>query len=165
MAGAPNRIRELRSAAGMSLDVLSDASGVARNSINLMERGDQELTLEKMRQLGRALGVPPSALLNDEDVEYRPAQGTEGIADVLRQLPRENQVDVTRAAKALVDLARNLAVRHSAGAALDGDDDQIDELVRLWNSMDNDGRARALALLSASGFAEPQHRFTPARRR
>lgn len=159
--GAPNRIKELRLKAGISLDELSAASGVARNSINLIENGKQELTVEKMRAIARALDMPPSSLLNDEDVEYRPAAGNELLADVLRQVPSNDQSEIARAARAVVHLATTLAVRRSAGA-LDGDDDQVDELATLWNAMDRERRGRALAVISASGFAEVETRFRPA---
>lgn len=163
MVDAPNRIFELRAAQGMSLDVLHERSGVARNSINLMEQGKQELTLEKMRLLSKALGVAPTALLNDADVEFRPSPETQPLLDILKGLPKEMMADMTRAAASVVGLARNLAARTSA-ANLEGDQDLVAEMADLWNSMDDAERRRTMKMLSAGGFGDAERRYTASTR-
>lgn len=156
MAGA-NRLRELRG--GMSLDELSARSGVPRNAINLIENGRQELTLDKMQKLGRALGCAASALLNDEDVEFRADKTGAEVLEAVRAIPRGAQADAIKAATAVIDLARHLATQSATGLAFDGPLEQISQLARRWNAMDEDRRERALALLDASGFAETRREF------
>lgn len=158
MAGAPNRIKELREAAMLSLDALAERSGVGKNALNLIERGKQELTLDKMRRISAAMGLRPAALLNDEDVEYRPGPGASAVFDVLRAVDPEYQADLARAAQAILDIADAIAMKRNA-RTFEGDDLQVSELAQLWNGMDRDRRDRAVGLLTASGLSDEARRF------
>lgn len=60
---APNRIRELRLAAGLSQQALGDRIGVSKVTISDLERGNMKLDTEYMRRLARALDVQPADLL------------------------------------------------------------------------------------------------------
>jgi transcriptional regulator with XRE-family HTH domain len=63
MDASPNRIRELRLAAGMTQQSLCDAIGVGKMTISDLERGVMALTQDYMRRLSTALGVLPADLL------------------------------------------------------------------------------------------------------
>lgn len=64
---APNRIRELRMAAGISQEVLGDRIGVSKMTISDLERGKMRLDTDYMRRLSVALDVAPADLLSRDD--------------------------------------------------------------------------------------------------
>lgn len=66
-----NRIRELRKAAGLSLEALAERCATSAQQISRLERDERPLTLDWMRQLGAALGCLPADLLQPEDVGLR----------------------------------------------------------------------------------------------
>jgi transcriptional regulator with XRE-family HTH domain len=59
----PNRIKELREKAGMTLQQVADASGTSLQQIHKLENAERRLTDEWMRRIAAALGVHPAALL------------------------------------------------------------------------------------------------------
>lgn len=155
---APNRIRELRG--DRSLDWLAEQSGVARNSINQIERGMAELTLDKMRKLAPALGVRPSALLNDEDVELRLGPHSKMLMEALREIPAADHPSLAWAAAAIIKIAKQMALKNTNNY-FDGEPEQVGHLSSLWNSMTPESRARAITMLDATGFGETARRFSP----
>lgn len=156
---APNRIRELRGT--RSLDWLSEQSGVSRNSINQIERGFAELTLEKMRKLAPALGVRPSALLNDEDVELRLGPESEALLETMREIPAGDHPTVVLAAAAIIKIAKQMALKNTK-TYFDGDADQVGHLSVLWNSMTTESRERAISILHTTGFSANSQAFRAA---
>lgn len=116
------------------------------NGVFRIETGKQALTVERMRQIARVLGVKPSELLNDEDVEFRADERGMELIRELEEIPVEDRTQTLIAARELVRLARHMAAQHSAGA-LGGDQRQLGELADLWNTFDHGARARALELL------------------
>src|SRR5215469_1477415 len=58
------RVRELRSEQGLSLDALADKSGVSRSMISLIERGESSPTAVVLEKLAAALGVPLASLFD-----------------------------------------------------------------------------------------------------
>jgi len=156
----PNRIRKLRDARGISLEVLAEASGVARNSINQIERGRAELTLPKMRAIAKALGVAPSMLLNDEDVECRAGGPLAAVLETLRPLPEPEAALIAQIAQTLLGIARSLTAR-GQGIAFEGDAVEVAALAKRWNLMSDAERNRAITLLSASGLGDPGRSYEP----
>ncbi|WBS03029.1 XRE family transcriptional regulator [Pseudoduganella sp. SL102] len=69
-----HRLRELRSARGMTLAVLAEHSGVSRSNISLIERGESSATATVLDKLAAALGVPVASLFE------RPVDATSPIA-------------------------------------------------------------------------------------
>lgn len=67
MEDMPNRILELRRAAGLSQEELGFRVGVSKMQISGMERGKRELTLTMMRRLADALGVDTADVLSRVD--------------------------------------------------------------------------------------------------
>lgn len=51
------RIRELRTAAGLSQEALAERAGLHRNSIGNVERGERDIHITAVSQLAHALGV------------------------------------------------------------------------------------------------------------
>lgn len=156
---APNRIKELRTARGLSLSDLEDRCGVSRNSINLIENGDAELTLDKMRRIGKALGVSPSALLNEDDVEFRPGGELQAALDILKEAPSDFYTPIARAARTIIDLSKAIGSRTSHMPLL-GENEEVASLAEIWNSMIPDERSRVLKMLTAGGFGDAARTYT-----
>lgn len=56
------RLRELRSASGLTLATLAERSGVSRSNISLIERGESSATATVLDKLTAALGVTVASL-------------------------------------------------------------------------------------------------------
>lgn len=56
------RLRDLRAAAGLSLDALAHKSGVSRSNISLIERGQSSPTAVVLDKLASALGVSVASM-------------------------------------------------------------------------------------------------------
>ena len=82
------RVRELRTARGLALEALAEASGVSRSMISLIERGKTSPTAVALEKLATGLGVPLAALFDapaapadpvsrrEDQIEWRdPASG------------------------------------------------------------------------------------------
>jgi transcriptional regulator with XRE-family HTH domain len=60
---APNRLRELREARGLTLAELADRVGTTNQQISHLELGKRQLTVEWLRRLGDALDCHPWAIV------------------------------------------------------------------------------------------------------
>jgi transcriptional regulator with XRE-family HTH domain len=58
------RVRELRAAAGLSLEALAESCGVSRSMISLIERGESSPTAVVLEKLAAGLGAPLAALFD-----------------------------------------------------------------------------------------------------
>lgn len=58
------RVRELRAAAGLSLEALAQRSGVSRSMISLIERGESSATAVVLEKLATALGATLASLFD-----------------------------------------------------------------------------------------------------
>src|ERR1700687_4526482 len=68
----PNRIREFRERARLSMQALAERAGTSAPQINKLEKGDRKLTVDWMIRLGRALGVDPKDLMVIEPLDSAP---------------------------------------------------------------------------------------------
>jgi transcriptional regulator with XRE-family HTH domain len=69
-----DRVRELRSACGLSLDALAARSGVSRSMISVIERGESSPTAVVLEKLSVGLAVPLASLFDaPADDEALPA--------------------------------------------------------------------------------------------
>src|ERR1700752_670066 len=59
----PNRIREFRETAHLSMQALADRAGTSAPQINKLEKGERKLTVDWMIRLGRALNIDPKDLM------------------------------------------------------------------------------------------------------
>ncbi|MGD9264748.1 MAG: XRE family transcriptional regulator [Lysobacterales bacterium] len=81
------RIKELRTRQGLSLRALADLSHLSTNAISLIERGENSPTVSSLHSLATALGVPITALFEQQGngqvihmkQERRPASETAGV--------------------------------------------------------------------------------------
>lgn len=91
MDQAPNRIRELRMAAGdkgWSQQRLADAIGVSKVTISDLEKGAMQLTQDYMRRIARALDVLPADLL---PLSENPDALTAEERQLIRQMRAANE--------------------------------------------------------------------------
>ena len=55
--------------AGLSQEELAERSGLARNYVGLLERGERNATVNALRRIGTALGVRASELVAEAEDE------------------------------------------------------------------------------------------------
>lgn len=63
------RVRSLRTTAGLTQSALAQRVGLTRTSITNIERGRQQFSLHILYDLADALAVPPTALLSPPPAE------------------------------------------------------------------------------------------------
>jgi transcriptional regulator with XRE-family HTH domain len=76
-----DRVRQLRSARGLTLETLADSSGVSRSMISLIERGESSPTAIVLEKLATGLGVTLAALF---EPPAAPAEPVSRRADQLQ---------------------------------------------------------------------------------
>jgi len=59
-----NNMRLIRKEKGLSQEALADIAGLHRTYIGAIERGEQNISLDNINKIAKALNVKPSALLN-----------------------------------------------------------------------------------------------------
>ncbi|MEM9205332.1 MAG: XRE family transcriptional regulator [Pseudomonadota bacterium] len=67
LARLPARLKEARSAKGLSLDAVASLSGVSRSMVSQIERGESSPTISTLWNLTRALQVDFAGLLDGQD--------------------------------------------------------------------------------------------------
>ena len=60
-------IREARQQVGMTQRQLGENTGIDQAVISRMENGRQSITLDQLRNIAKALGVPPCDLLDESE--------------------------------------------------------------------------------------------------
>jgi transcriptional regulator with XRE-family HTH domain len=73
------RVRELRAAAGLSLDALAARSGVSRSMISVVERGESSPTAVVLEKLSTGLGVTMAAMFESPRAER------DGVSPIVRR--------------------------------------------------------------------------------
>ena len=69
------RIRHFRTSAGLTLDDVAAATGLAPSQLSLIENGKREPRISALGTLAVALGVDVPALLSTEPPSHRAAPG------------------------------------------------------------------------------------------
>jgi transcriptional regulator with XRE-family HTH domain len=59
------KLKDLRTARGISQEKLAEIAGVHRNFVGLAERGAQNISLSNLTKLAHALKVRPAELIKD----------------------------------------------------------------------------------------------------
>ncbi|MGD9696445.1 MAG: helix-turn-helix domain-containing protein [Thermoleophilia bacterium] len=60
-----DRLRELRTAAGLTQEALAAKAGLHWTFVSQCERGVRNISLRNLLRIARGLGVPPSELMPD----------------------------------------------------------------------------------------------------
>lgn len=106
MEDMPNRILELRRAAGLSQEELAFRIGVSKMQISGMERGKRELTLTMMRKLADALGVDTVDILGVTDNPSVLDEGARRIVARYNSAGKEQRANIDRVTEALAPLTK-----------------------------------------------------------
>lgn len=106
MQDMPNRILELRRAAGLSQEELGFRIGVSKMQISGMERGKREITLTTMRKLADVLGVDTVDILGREDNPTILDDGARRLVARYNSAAPEQRDNLDRVTEALVPLDR-----------------------------------------------------------
>lgn len=59
-----NNLRLIRKDKGLSQEALADIAGLHRTYIGAIERGEQNVSLDNINKVAKALHIKPSSLLN-----------------------------------------------------------------------------------------------------
>jgi transcriptional regulator with XRE-family HTH domain len=102
MEEAPNRIRELRLAAGLSQQAIADRINVSKVTISDLERGKMRLDVEYMRRIADALGCLPADLLPAKDNPWSLSEEERLLIDRYRQADHAAQEQLQRVAGVLL---------------------------------------------------------------
>ncbi|MCU1224356.1 MAG: hypothetical protein JWQ42_2449 [Edaphobacter sp.] len=80
-----NRLRGLRSAAGLSLEEASERGGLSTNFWGSVERNEKEPCLNTIFGLAKGLGITASALmaLQDKDGQHQDREDLDRLLDLL----------------------------------------------------------------------------------
>lgn len=84
-------IRRYRAIKNISIEQLSELSGVSPKYLGDVERGKSNISIEKLESLATALDIPPSLLLADEEdfelYDLLKKCDTEGLKQIIKLLP------------------------------------------------------------------------------
>ena len=89
-----NRLKELREKAGLTQVELGDRVNTSGQQIGHLESGKRNLNTEWMRKLGRALGVPLSAFLDQSEDAEAPPSDDVVLSDSPVPLPQDMPKDL-----------------------------------------------------------------------
>lgn len=102
---APNRIRELRDARGMTLEDVALDANCSIPTINDLERGKLRLSDKWMRILGRVFNVAPAELLSDEDYPARLRGDARRLNDIYHAASPAQQEQILKVAETLASFS------------------------------------------------------------
>lgn len=102
MADLPNRLYELRRAAGLSQQELADQAGCSKMHVSGIERGKREFSLTMMRRFADVLAVSVAELLSRTDNPLLLEANERQFLDTYRFADPEKQAELQRVADAIV---------------------------------------------------------------
>lgn len=148
MDNRDNRIAELREARNWSLADLAREAKTTPAQIQKLERGDRRLTIDWMRRLAGALGVKPSVLLLDDDLEIPRLQAMEAaLMAELRAAPEIDPQLLLNAARAVARVVRHACARQAMHDKIEGEGILVDNLADAWSQLSEPQRRRAVELV------------------
>jgi len=114
------RLREERTAKGLSLDALARLSGVSRSMLSQIERGESSPTVASLWNLTRALNIDFSALLDSERAAENPIREvmTADRTPMIRNRAAGCEIRILSSAEA-VGQTEVYDIRFAAGASLE----------------------------------------------
>ena len=100
---APNRIRELREAVGISQAELSRRINVTPPALQKVEIGTRKLDQQWMRRIARALGCAPAELLPVEDNPWALSGEEKELIHRLRSARADDREKLNRVASVVLE--------------------------------------------------------------
>lgn len=101
MSKYPNRIHELRKAAGLSQEELGARIGCSKMHVSGMERGTREVSLTWMQKIGDAFGIDPAEVLNEDDNPLRLTADERMLIERYRTADEAGRQNIQRVTEAL----------------------------------------------------------------
>jgi transcriptional regulator with XRE-family HTH domain len=101
MNDLPNRVRELRKAAHLTLQQLGAMVGTSHSHISDIELGNRQLTQKWMEVLSRALSCDPADLLRFSESVRSLSPDEQTLIDHYRHAPEEGRQAINRVAETL----------------------------------------------------------------
>lgn len=74
----PNRLTELRNAAGLSIEEVAEQTGLSTSYVSRLERGERNLSVKKMEAFAKVLRTTPAELLSAAPMRMIPVVGYVG---------------------------------------------------------------------------------------
>lgn len=156
LATLGHRMRHFRTAAGLTLDELGAAVGVAGSQLSLMENGRREPRLSLLTAIAQRLGIPVSELLDERpptrraalEIELDQAQDSAAYAELGLPSIRPGRAVSDETLEAVVGLHRELARRARQAVATPEEARRANTELRQWM------RARDHALPQIDDLAE-----------
>jgi transcriptional regulator with XRE-family HTH domain len=154
MSGVNNRLREIRTAEGLSIQKFADKLGIDKARLHRLETGASALDIATMRQIAHKLGLKASHLLLDQDVEFRAGPAEQAIREAVESVSPDDMELFLRICGDVGRMVRRASPRHHH-VKLTGNEKHATELAELWNGLDNPGRVRVLAFLRGAVALDP----------
>ena len=102
----PNRVREHRLAAGLTLEKLAEKIGISTQMLGFIERGKRDMGFKHQKAIAASLGLAISDLLNVEDQSWVVAPDERVLLDHYRALDAPSR----RAVRCLAESLSTYAV-------------------------------------------------------
>lgn len=97
----PNRVREHRVKAGLTLKKLSEQIGISIQMLGFIERGKRDMRFGHQKAIATALGLAIGDLLNEEDQSYVVSPDERILIDYYRALDARSRHAVRIVAESL----------------------------------------------------------------
>ena len=111
--GMGSLLRRLRKASGLSQKALSERIGVSYQQVQKYEYGTSRITVDRLRQIAWALGVPVDVFMDDKSAPALPRDPEEAkLLELFRELKQES---LRKGAIAVLDAMSGLGSRGKRG--------------------------------------------------
>ena len=97
----PNRVREQRQAKGLTLEKMSELTGISHPMLAFIERGKRDPKLSMLQRIALVLELEVADLLARTDHSYAPSQDERFLVDRYRQLDAQGRRAVRGVAETL----------------------------------------------------------------
>jgi transcriptional regulator with XRE-family HTH domain len=88
------RIKALRTELGWTQEVLADKAGMSRSQVAMIEAETRPANTLRLNAIAAALGVPPEALFDSGDEDWR-------LVQIFKRLDADDRAAIVRLAEAL----------------------------------------------------------------
>lgn len=102
------RIKRLRLEKGMSQDELAIKSGyTGRAAISIIEKGERNISADKIFLIAKALNVTPSYLMDGDTKKSATNDYHQKVAEILSQIPEDKKEEFLEYLKAAVKMLKD----------------------------------------------------------
>lgn len=142
-----HRLAEVREKRRVKQADLARAIGVSRQQLSNIEAGRRSISLTDLRKAAATLGVPLVELLPPQDAPDYPDEDERALLTQLRRIANYDPIAVLAAVESVLSAFDKIRDVSERPRDLSGDPKLTRQLAGTWNNLDDDNRARLLALL------------------